>query len=44
MTRCSSYAVIYLCGLNEVEQLPVWAPFTTETEIFTVYPGVAPLM
>jgi hypothetical protein len=34
----------YRCGVKEVEQLPVWLPFTTETDTFTLYPGVAPLM
>jgi hypothetical protein len=30
--------------VNEVEQLPVLLPFTTETDTFTLWPGVAPLM
>jgi hypothetical protein len=34
----------YRCGVNEVEQLPVRLPFSTETDTFTLYPGVAPLM
>jgi hypothetical protein len=34
----------YLCGVNDVEQLPLRAPDLTETLTLTRYPGVAPLM
>ena len=41
---CPWPGLAYLCGVNEVEQLPLRLPFTTDTDTFTVYPGVAPLM
>lgn len=32
------------CGVNEVEQEACRVPLTTDTDTFTRYPGVAPLM
>lgn len=42
--RACSRRVAYLCGVKEVEQLPVRLSSATDTDTFTVYPGVAPLM